>query len=426
MEVSKMAGPVATRRDYRAIARRITRALFLAQSMVSGALIGIATVNPIVAAELSQRVALAGLPPAVLLLATALGAYLWGVIMSRFGRRRALIAGLLLGTAGALISAFAIQSRAFMAFLLGMVFLGLAQAAMQLGRFAAADVHPAETRGRAIANVVLGGTLGAVVGPLLVGPSGAWAGGMGLSSLSGPYLVGLSFFLAGGVILLIGLRPEPLQIARELDQEPGLSDQVLAAPEDLGRILRRPGVIVAVLSMIVGQLVMVMLMVITSLYMKDRGHSLTDVSVVISGHTLGMFAFSIFSGRLADRFGRERVIQIGGMLLLVASLAARLSVEVPPLAASLFLLGLGWNFCYVAGSALLSDHVSSEEQTRVQGANDLLVNLASAAGSLGSGFVFASVGYSAMALIGATFSILPLAAALLWQRVGSRPSEAAA
>ncbi len=421
-----MAGPIGSGRDYGAIARRITRTLFLAQSMVSGALIGIATVNPIVAAELSQRVALAGLPPAVLLFATALGAFLWGVIMNRFGRRRALILGLLLGTAGTLVSAFAIQSRAFMAFLLGMVFLGLAQAAMQLGRFAAADVHTAEARGRAIANVVLGGTLGAVVGPLLVGPSSAWAESMELNSLSGPYLAGFSFFLAGGFILLIGLRPEPLQIARELDQEAGLPDHMPAAPENLGRILRRPGVVVAVLSMIVGQLVMVMLMVITSLYMKNLGHSLTDVSVVISGHTLGMFAFSIISGRLADRFGRERVIQAGGILLLAASLACRLSVDVAPLVASLFLLGLGWNFCYVAGSALLSDHISSAEQARVQGANDLLVNLASAAGSLSSGFVFASVGYSAMALTGAAFSILPLVAVLLWGRVRGRAYEAAA
>jgi MFS family permease len=401
-------------RDYKSIARRITRTLFLAQSTVSGGLIAMATVNAIAGADLSQVAMWAGLPSAVLLLATALGAYLWGLLMNRSGRRPALIAGLSLGFLGALISTLAVEEGSFGVFLLGMALLGLAQSAMQLGRFAAADVHTAETRGRAIATVVLGGTIGAVLGPLLVGPASSFAAGLGLISLNGAYLLGLAFFLTGAAIVAVGLRPEPLEIARELDAEDSEDPIAGLQHQALTEIIRRPGVFVAMLSMVIGQLVMVMLMVITTLHMRQLGHSLGDISIVISGHTLGMFAFSVFSGRLADRFGREPIIQVGALVLLVASVASRLSGEVAPLAASLFLLGLGWNFCYVAGSALLTDHLSRSEQPRVQGVNDLLVSLSSAAGSLGSGFVFAGLGYAAMGLIGAAFSLLPLAGTLAW------------
>jgi MFS family permease len=295
-----------------------------------------------------------------------------------------------------------------------MALLGLAQSAMQLGRFAASDVHRAEMRGRAIATVVLGGTIGAVLGPLLVGPASAFAAGLGLISLNGPYLMGLAFFLIGGLVVAIGLKPEPLEIARELDADDPLGGLQDIQNQRLGEIFRRPGVFVATLSMVIGQLVMVMLMVITTLHMRNLGHSLGQISIVIAGHTLGMFAFSVLSGRLADRFGREPIIQVGALVLLVASVTSRLSGEVAPLAASLFLLGLGWNFCYVAGSALLTDHLSAAEQPRVQGVNDLLVSLSSAAGSLGSGFVFAGLGYAAMGLVGAAFSLLPLVGTAAW------------
>lgn len=420
-----MKNTTSQTRDYDAIARRITRTLFLAQSAVSGGLIAMATVNAIAGADLSQVAMWAGLPSAVLLLATAFGAYFWGLMMNRSGRRRALTLGLGLGFVGALVSALALEGHSFPVFLLGMATLGLAQSAMQLGRFAAADVHRTEMRGRAIATVVLGGTIGAVLGPLLVGPASTFAAGLGLISLNGAYMLGVAFFLIGASVVAIGLRPEPLDIARELDSRDSQQQAASVGGQGLIEIIRRPGVLVAMLSMVVGQLVMVMLMVITTLHMRNLGHSLGQISIVISGHTLGMFAFSVFSGRLADRFGREPIIQVGALVLLTASLSSRLSGEVAPLAVSLFLLGLGWNFCYVSGSAMLTDHLSTSEQPRVQGVNDLLVSLSSAAGSLGSGFVFAALSYSAMGLIGAGFSLLPIAGTLAWVGLRKRARQTA-
>jgi len=180
------------------------------------------------------------------------------------------------------------------------------------------------------------------------------------------------------------------------------------------QILNQPAARLAVLAMAVGQMVMVLVMVITSLHMKSHQHELRDISVVISAHTFGMFAFSILSGRLADRYGRGPIILFGSATLMLACLAATFSPDVLPLSVALLLLGLGWNFCFVGGTTLLADQLSALERARTQGFNDLLVGLASALGSLGSGIIFAAVGYEAMAYVSAALALIPFTAALVW------------
>ncbi len=393
-------------RDYSRIARNITRTLFISQSIVTAGLIAIATVNAISGAYLTGVPAWAGIPSTVVILAAAIGAFGWGLLIERIGRRGGLSIGLALGAFGSIIAGSAIIVGSFLLFLGGLVFVGLAQSAMQLGRFAAAEVHPAEKRGRAIATVVFGGTIGSILGPLLVGPIGKLATSFGVNELVGPYGMGVIFLSLATLIIYSWLRPDPTSIARELDRTEEIH-QSKGKIRSISTALRQPAVIVAITSMVIGQMVMVMLMVITSLYMKDNNHTLSDISLVVSSHTFGMFAFSIVSGRLADRIGREPVILFGSIFLILASVAAGSSSNILPLAGALFLLGLGWNFCYVGGSTLLSDQLSTEEQSRMQGFNDLLVGVASAFGSLGSGFVFAAVGYRVMGFVGMFFAIIP-------------------
>jgi MFS family permease len=112
------------------------------------------------------------------------------------------------------------------------------------------------------------------------------------------------------------------------------------------------------LSMVLGQMVMVLVMVITSLHMRDHHHELTDISAVIASHTFGMYAFSIISGRLADRWGRGAVILIGSATLVSCLHCSNDLSRCFPLGVALFLLGLGWNFCFVGGSTLLADQLS--------------------------------------------------------------------
>ncbi len=406
-------------------APRIVAVLFWAMSLGSAASIAASTVSPIAGADLAGKAAYAGVPSALVLLGSAVSAPLWGAAMDRLGRRWALGLGLLAGVVGSGIVGAALVARSLAGFLAGLTLTGAASAAVQLSRFAAAEVHPPAVRARAIANVVLGGTVGAVLGPILVGPAGAAAARLGLNELVGPFAIGIGLYLLAAAAVLWWLRPDPLDLGRIINSRHPDTATATGPTRTLGVILRQPGALLAVSAMVIGQMVMVMLMVITSLHMRDSHHGLGSISAVISAHTLGMYAFSVVSGRWADRWGRGPVIVLGSGLLTLAGFVAPLSPDVLPLAVSLFLLGLGWNLCFVGGSSLLADQLRVEERGRTQGVNDLLISLASAIGSLGSGVVFAAVGFTVMGSIGAVLALLPLGMALAWmRRQGPRPATA--
>lgn len=402
--------------DLESIARKITGILFAQQSLASAGFIAAATLNSIVGKELSQNSSWAGVPTAVYLLAGAFAAFMWGYIFDAIGRRGGLVAGLVTGVLGSGVTFYAIAMHSFPVFLGGMVLMGIANAAVQLGRFAAAEVNRPDHRGRAISNVVIGGTVGSVVGPFVAGPAGGIVVAWGINELAGAYLVALILFAVAAVVVFFGLRPDPREIGKEVAEK--FPEAVSGTGEVRGvfQILRQPAALVAVISMVLGQMVMVLVMVITSLHMRDHHHVLTDISAVIASHTFGMYAFSIISGRLADRWGRGPVILIGSFTLIISCIAATISPDVLPLGVALFLLGLGWNFCFVGGSTLLADQLTPLERARTQGFNDLFVGLASALGSLESGFIFASLGYNMMAYVSAGFALIPFVVVIVWMR----------
>ena len=404
--------------DLSKLARKITWVLFANQSLASAGFIASATINSIIGAKLGGSAAFAGVPSAVYLLGSAFAASAWGYIMDRIGRRNGIVSGLVIGVVGNALVLFAIGALSFPLFLIGMVLMGIANAAVTLGRFAAAEVNPPEKRGAAISNVVLGGTFGAIVGPLLIGPMGNFVRTLGMDELAGAYIATLILFAISAIVVFAGLRPDPRDLGKQVaEQYPDpASISLTGEARPIFEILRQPAALVAVIAMSLGQVVMVAIMVITSLHMRDHQHNLRDISAVISSHTFGMFAFSVFSGRLADKWGRGPVILTGASTLLLACITAPLSPNVLPLAVALFLLGLGWNFCFVGGSTLLADQLSPLERSRTQGANDLLVGLASAIGSLGSGFVFAASSYTMIAVIAGVLALIPFLMSLLWIR----------
>ncbi len=406
--------------SYAAAARTITRTLFGAQSLGAAATITVFPILTILGAQLSGTEALAGLPATLSLLGQAASAFGWGYVMDRLGRRGALVLGGVTGSAGMTASAFAVAAASFPLLLIGALLVGVATAALALSRFVAAEVHAPDQRARAISSVVLGGTVGAVLGPVIAGPMAAAAAAAGVNEFIGPIAAGAALFALVAAVIFLWLRPEPRDLSRAIAQaQPGTATVGGPARPILAILRERPAQ-VAVASMIFGQMTMAMLMVITSLHMRHHEHPLGSISFVISAHVVGMYAFSIISGRLADAWGRGPVIMAGASVLILACLTAPLSPQLVPLAVALFLLGLGWNFCYVAGSSLLADQLSPAERARTQGFNDLLLGLTSAAGSLGSGIVFAAVGYGVMGLVGAAAALIPLSLAAWW-RLGRRP-----
>lgn len=413
-----MTGRVQNEAELRAKhARRITAVLFVSQSLGSAGSIAAATVAAIVGAELSGLIELSGLPAAMVQVGVAIGSLYWSRRSDLIGRRLALTLALLTGAAGAMLSLFGVVNGSFMLVLAGLLLTGSGSAAVQLGRFVAAEVNPRFRRARALSTVVLGGTFGSVIGPLLVGPTGDLVSAWGWQEIAGPYLATGAGFLVTALLLFLTLRPEPRDLGQEIaaleDGERGSGTN-----RNLSLLWSDPDVRMAVLSVVTAHMVMVGLMQMTSLHMHGLHHPLTSIAIVFSGHTFGMYAFSMLIGWLTDRFGRRLLLGSGAAVMLLSCLLAPLSPQVLPISLALFLLGVGWNACWVAGSAMLSDALSPLEKGRMQGVNDLLVGAAAATATLGGGVIMAQGGYTAMSMVGAVMT-LPLLLAVL-RRPGNR------
>lgn len=397
---------------------RTTSVLFLAQSLFTAAVIASFTLSPVIATDLSGREGAAGLPTTLTLIGRAVMAYPAGWLMDRAGRRLGLSLGFILGAAGGLLSVLAIVQGSFPVFLAGALLLGVMRGTAEQGRYAAAEVYPLSRRARIVGLIVFAGTLGAIGGPLLVDPSGDLVALWGLPPATGPFVATAVLLVLALVLTFLFLRPDPAFLRHLLEDgdRQEKSDSAVVFP--MHTILRRPAVQLAVAALVIGQLVMTMLMVITPLYMDHQHHGPELISWVIMAHTLGMYGLSGLTGWLTDRLGRIFTIFAGGAVLAFSAVMTPIVSGVPLLALALFLLGLGWNFTFVAGSSLLTDAVSAEEHGRVQGASEMVLSLAAGAGSFGAGILFEQAGILLLAAIG-----LALSVALMGLTALSRPLQ---
>ena len=413
------------------VQRRITTTLFIVSSLSSAAMIASFTLTPIIAATLSGSAVLTGLPNTLSMLGRAGAGYPMGWLLDKAGRRLGLAAGLVFVTVGMLISAAAISAGSFMLFLWGAVFLGVGRSALEQTRFAAAEIFRSAQQAKVIGLIVFAGTVGAIGGPLLVKPAANFAIERGFDQNVGPFWFGAVVMAGAFVLLILALRPDPKQLAAQLEEETEPASSASGSEEEhadehegtteaqrgmrqVWRILKLPDVQLAIAAMAIGQLVMTLLMVITPLHMSRADYPTEAISWVIMGHTLGMFGLSGVSGWLTDRIGRVPMIVAGALIQVLSAILMPLSSDLPVLIVSLFLLGLGWNFSFIAGSSLLSTALEqSRQRSRVQGINEALVAMASAAGSLGTGGVYSISGVVAVAVSGVAFSAA-LGALALW------------
>jgi MFS family permease len=408
------------------ISRRIVTVLFVTQSLASAGLIATFTVNPIVSARLTGNDALAGLPGTLLQIGAAAAAYPAGKLMARAGRRIGLSLGFFTGMLGMLIGGIAIAGSSFPLFLLGLALIGASRGAIEQSRYAAADAQLPDQRARAISTIVFASTVGAVGGPALVTPLGDLVASFGYDPLAGPILGGSVLMLIGGVILSTMLRPDPRDIAQSIAaMATETAAKVVGPVRALGEIVRLPGFQLAMVAMIFGQVIMVLVMTVTSLHMSHHHHGLPDISLVFGAHTLGMFGVSFVTGFVADRFGRPATIGFGALTLIVGALLAPISLMTPWIALALFLVGLGWNMCYIGGSSLLSDTLVPAERGQIQGMSDLAVNLVAASASLGSGFIMAAFGFTLLCIASAALALTPLIL-IGWQSLRREKAVAAA
>lgn len=387
--------------------RRMVWTLFAISALGSTGYIAAATVGTIVAAEIAGDAAFGGLPTALGVLGTASAAMLMSAAMLRVGRRPSLLAGLAVGLLGAGVAVVAVVLSSIPLLLVGSALTGFANGSGQLGRYVAADLARPERRATAIGTVVWGSTIGAVAGPNLISVAGDAADRIGLPTLAGAYVVTAIFIGLAVALAAVLLRPEPYALAHPSALEGRPSGVVAPA---LGELLRKPTVLVGLVALVAGQVVMVLIMTMTPLHLREHGHSLSTVGLVLSAHLFGMFALSPISGRLTDRFGSSRIIGAG---LVTLAAAALLSALAPPdggalLTLALFLLGFGWNLGFVAASAMLTAGLQLAERTRVQGIADGLVWSSAAVASLSSGVVVAQASYPTLGLIAIGLLLVPM------------------
>ncbi len=393
--------------------KRIVSVLFVAQSFFSASSIAAFTLSPIISSTLSGTDSWVGLPNTLTLLGRAGFALPLGIMMDRFGRRWALSSGYSMAIIGSAISVGAIISESWLLFLLGALFLGMARSAGDQSRYVGAEVFTLSRRAKVIGLIVSAGTMGAIFGPLLVPVSTTWAARLSLPESTGPFIAsGILMVYATGAVLFF-LRPDPRELgeeiaAQEAAENPQSIDNLVTGRRPLRLIFAAPMVQLAIFAMVLGFFIMAFLMVITPLHMDRADHTTAAISTVIMAHTLGMYGLSWLTGGLIDRFGRIPMILAGTAILGVSCFLAPLSLRVPILGLALFLLGLGWNFCYVSGSSLLSDALAAHERARAQGASEALVAIGAGLASLSVGLVFAQGGYLLVSVIAGFATLLLL------------------
>jgi MFS family permease len=367
-------------------------------------LIAAMIVSSLAAEEISRAATWSGLPSALSILGTAAGTTLLAEAMQRWGRRNGLVCSYSLAVLGAVTAIGAVILASLPQLLVAMFTIGLGRSGDALSRYLVADLYPVGRRASAIGWMVWVGTIGAVLGPNSLEPSGRLASILGLPSLSGAYLVTLGAYGLVAILYAVLLRPDPSTLVFEESHD----EQSTERPR-LSHLFRPREVRIALAVLVVGHMVMVLIMTMTPLYLKLAGHGLGAIGMVMSSHIIGMFVFSPITGRLVDRWGRLPVIALGQVTLLVSTVAALLApaTDVGLVAFALFLLGLGWNLGFVAGSALLSSGLALRHRARLQGVTDSMIWSSAALASATSGLVLGAFGYVTLCIVGALLLTIP-------------------
>ena len=351
-----------------------------------------AAVNSLTFVEIAGIEGLLGLGPAIFLASSGLAALPAGRAMDRFGRVPVLVVGFLIAAVGCSLVALATRTDSTVAVIAGMALTGAAGGVTLLMRTAAGDMYPPERRARGISYVLFGSVFGAILGPAVFAP--LFAGrDLEADALTVPWLAGAAIALGAGAITLF-VRPDPKRIAAVLGTHRNEPPAAAAAP--LSEILRRPGVVPAMLAALASFSVMVSVMNLTGYFVvHDFGHAQDDVFPIIGAHVLGMYALVLFIGPTIDRIGGSRSLWIGLVLMGASCVGLSWFESVLGTGFLLFGLGLGWSLSFVAATARLADRAAPAERGRLLGFNDLLSAFAGAALALLGGLALEFLGVTA-------------------------------
>jgi MFS family permease len=367
--------------------RRTVFLLSLCQALLLTNSVILIAVNALTGYMLADNKMLATLPAMTYVVGSAVSAMPLSGWMRRVGRRAGFMHGSMLAIVGAIICALAVTLKSFWGVCLGTFFIGCYNATGALYRFAAADAVPGDNKARAISLVLAGGIIGGLVGPLSATYSKDW----------------LSITYAGTYLSLIAFALIALAVQSRL-RLPSLSLDVSYKPmRPLIEIAKQPKFFVAALSAAFGYGVMNLLMVATPLAMNFCGHAFKDGVFVLQWHVVGMFLPGFFTGDLIKKFGAGKIILAGALLNLIAVSINLSGVTVMHFWFGLVCLGIGWNFMFIGGTALLTECYEPHEKTRVQGFNDMLIFATMALSSSSAGVLVNARGWETVNYVSLPF-----------------------
>ncbi|EFI67653.1 MFS transporter [Lysinibacillus capsici] len=374
------------------------------------------TVGALLAQQMLGTDAYAGVPSALFTLGSAVAAFIVGKLSQRYGRRIGLSTGFIVGGLGAIGVVLATLMNSIVLLFASLLIYGAGTATNLQARYAGTDLANNKQRATAISTTMLMTTFGAVLGPNLVEWMGKVALSIGIPALAGPFLLSALAFIMAGLVLFTMLRPDPLEIAKAIEahkQKMNKENQTPSMPISSNK----RGLAVGATVMVLTQIVMVAIMTMTPVHMKHHGHGLAEVGIVIGFHVGAMYLPSLVTGMLVDKIGRTAMSIASGITLLLAGVVAAFapSDSMVLLIVALSLLGLGWNFGLISGTAQIVDATEPSTRAKTQGKMDVFVALAGASGGALSGMVVANSSYAVLSLAGGLLSLV-LIPVVIWSR----------
>lgn len=396
--------------------RRVLIVVSLSQIFGGAGLAAGITVGALLAQQMLGTDAYAGVPSALFTLGSAGAAFIVGKLSQRYGRRIGLSTGFIVGGLGAIGVVLATLMNSIVLLFASLLIYGAGTATNLQARYAGTDLANNKQRATAISTTMLMTTFGAVLGPNLVEWMGKVALSIGIPALAGPFLLSALAFIMAGLVLFTMLRPDPLEIAKAIEahkQKMNKENQTPSMPISSNK----RGLAVGATVMVLTQIVMVAIMTMTPVHMKHHGHGLAEVGIVIGFHVGAMYLPSLVTGILVDKIGRTAMSIASGITLLLAGLVAAFapSDSMVLLIVALSLLGLGWNFGLISGTAQIVDATEPSTRAKTQGKMDVFVALAGASGGALSGMVVANSSYAVLSLAGGLLSLV-LIPVVIWSR----------
>ena len=361
--------------------------LLLSVAFSSTGFIAAVTITVLAAREVSSNPYLIGFPNAVGVAGAVIGTQMFDRMSQKFSKNRALSNTFLIGSLGGLVQISSLLIDSFILLLVGAFILGIGQSAALQTRYVASFVASESFKATALSLAVWFSVFGSIFGPRLVGEySAVFENWLGSDLIVGYFIATFGMFLAGLSVLLFSQKDSALNKKLVIEKSLKLSEL-----DSTARLLTK--------ILVLNHFVMVLIMSATPLHVKDIGETIKLVGTIISYHTLGMFLLSPILGKLVDKYGSKLFAIIGSLILILSCVVSLFNTNILFLKIGLYLLGLGWNFTYIAISSAISNYsISNGINLNIK--SDSLVFVGSSVAHISLGFTYLNFGYSNLIYFG--------------------------